>query len=383
MRIILIGTAHPYRGGLASYNERLARALMDAGHEVTIYTFTVQYPRMLFPGKTQFSTSPAPAGIRIQRKVSSINPLNWIRVGRELRKAKPDLLLFKYWLPFMGPCFARIAAIAKRNKHTKAIAILDNLIPHEHRLGDKLFTRWFVNRMDAFIAQSQSVFDDLKAFSPSPRQGRGSKPALLSPHPLFDNFGMIIPKAEAKDLLNLDPRFGYVLFFGFIRAYKGLDLLLEAWSDERIAHLPLKLLIAGEYYESPEKYKELIRSLGLAARVIEHNDFVADEEVYKYFCASDLLVQPYRHATQSGVAQIGYHFNKPMIVTNVGGLPEIVPHNKVGYVVRPDPRDIADHIVRFYSENREREFSDNATEEKKKYAWNRMVEAIQNVYAKL
>ena len=416
MKIILIGPAHPYRGGLASYNERLARALMDAGHSVTIYTFTLQYPGFLFPGKTQFSSSPPPQGLDIRRKINSINPLNWMRVGHELRKAKPDLLLYKYWLPFMGPCFAKIAAITKRNRHTKAIAILDNLIPHEKRTGDKLFTKWFVKRMDGFVAQSQSVLDDLVGLLSAPKstvianetkwseaipstdadseiasphslresndktiQWR-DKAALLSPHPLFDNFGSIIPKEEAKKLLGLDPNFGYVLFFGFIRAYKGLDLLLEAWADERIANLPLKLLIAGEYYESADKYKKLISDLNLSDRVIERNAFIADEEVHKYFSASDLLVQPYRHATQSGVAQIGYHFNKPMIVTNVGGLPEIVPHNKVGYVVKVDPRDIADHIVKFYSERKEAEFSANAAEEKKKYSWEKMVDGIERVY---
>lgn len=376
MRIILIGPAHPYRGGLASYNERLASALADAGHNVTIYTFKVQYPGILFPGKTQYSSSPVPEGISIKRKVNSVQPLNWSRVGHELRKAKPDLLLYKYWLPFMGPSFSKIAAIAKRNQHTKAIAILDNVIPHEHRVGDTTFTKWFVRRMDGFIAQSQSVLDDLAKFDVQ-------KPRVLSPHPLFDNFGAVIPKDQAKQLLDLDPGLGYVLFFGFIRAYKGLDLLLRAFADQRIAKLPIKLLIAGEYYENESKYKKLIEELKLSDRIVERSTFIADEEVYKYFCASDLLVQPYKQATQSGVAQIGYHFNKPMLVTNVGGLPEIVPNGKVGYVVDVTVEDVADHIVKFYVEEKESEFSANAALEKKKYSWEKMVEAIEDVWSQL
>jgi glycosyltransferase involved in cell wall biosynthesis len=372
MDIVLIGPAYPYRGGLASYNERLARALLEAGHRVSLYTFTVQYPRLLFPGKTQYSSSPAPEGLQIKRKINATMPLSWFRVGAELRRAKPDLLVFHYWLPFLGPAFAKVAAVAKRNKHTKSISILHNIVPHEKRIGDRMFTKWFVKRMDGFVAQSQTVLEDLNRFD-------SDKPRLLSPHPLFDNFGEPIPKSEAKHLLGLDPAFSYVLFFGFIRAYKGLDLLLHAWADQRIAGMPLRLIIAGEYYENADRYKALIAKLGLEDRIVQRNEFIPNEQVNRYFCASDLLVQPYRQATQSGVAQIAYHFNRPMIVTNVGGLPEIVPHNRVGYVVKPDALDIANHIVRFFAEGKEAEFSANAAQEKNRFSWQALVQAIEKV----
>lgn len=372
MKIILVGSAFPFRGGLASFNERLIRELKSRGHDASIVTFTVQYPNFLFPGKTQFSSSPAPTDISIERKVNSVYPLNWISVGNEIRKQKPDLVIFKYWLPFMGPCFGTIARRVKKNKHTKILTILDNVIPHEKRFGDKPFTKYFLKSSDLFVAMSKSVMDDLRIFEKE-------KPCELNPHPVFDNFGKAISKTEAKKLLGLDENTNYLLFFGFIRDYKGLDWMLEAFADERLKNLPVKLLVAGEFYKDRTMYDELVSKLNLQDRVVLKTDFIADEEVYKYFSAADLVVQPYKHATQSGVTQIAYNFNKPMLVTNVGGLGELVPDGKVGYVVEPNPNAIANALVDFYQNKKENLFLANMEEEKKRFSWGAMAEKIEGL----
>lgn len=371
-KIVLIGSAHPLRGGLATFNERLIHEYRLNGDDALIYTFSLQYPSVLFPGKTQLSSEPAPPGIPIFIRVNSINPLNWISVGLALRKQKPDFVIVKYWMPFMAPCFGTICRIIKGNKHTRIITIIDNLIPHEKRIGDRLLSGYWIGAVDGCVAMSKSVLDDLETFD-------SHKPKLYCPHPLYDNFGASIPKDEALARLQLDPSFHYVLFFGFIRDYKGLDLLLEAFADERLRTMKLKLIVAGEFYCDPKPYKEIISRNHLEDVVIMSNDFIPDSKVVNYFCAADLVVQPYKSATQSGVTQIAYHFNKPMIITDVGGLAEIIPHEKAGYVVQPDPDEIASAIFRFYSENKEAMFSANASVEKAKYSWGNMIDTIDKL----
>ena len=369
MKILIVGPAWPYRGGIADFDERIAREYIKKGDEVEIFTFTLQYPSFLFPGKTQYSPDPRPEDLDIKRKVNSINPFNWIKVGRELKKKNADLLIIKFWLPLMAPCFGTIARIVKGNGKTKVVSILDNIIPHEHRPGDKILSKYFVSSIDAFIAMSKSVYDDLKSLN-------DKKPCLLSPHPIYDNFGTAVSREEAIGSLGLDPSAKYMLFFGFIRDYKGLDILLKAIADERIKNSDIKLIVAGEFYNNSETYFELEKQLGLEGKIIWRTDFIADEQVKNYFCASDIIVQPYKTATQSGVTQIAYHFEKPMLVTNVGGLPEIVPNGKVGYSVEPEAKVIADAINDFYGNGRYAEFVENIKEEKKKYSWDRMLENV-------
>ena len=369
MKILIVGPAWPYRGGIADFDERIAREYIKKGDEVEIFTFTLQYPSFLFPGKTQYSPDPRPEDLDIKRKVNSINLFNWIKVGRELKKKNADLLIIKFWLPLMAPCFGTIARIVKGNGKTKVVSILDNIIPHEHRPGDKILSKYFVSSIDAFIAMSKSVYDDLKSLN-------DKKPCLLSPHPIYDNFGTAVSREEAIGSLGLDPSAKYMLFFGFIRDYKGLDILLKAIADERIKNSDIKLIVAGEFYNNSEKYFEMEKQLGLEGKIIWRTDFIADEQVKNYFCASDIIVQPYKTATQSGVTQIAYHFEKPMLVTNVGGLPEIVPNGKVGYSVEPEAKVIADAINDFYSNGRYAEFVENIKEEKKKYSWDRMLENV-------
>lgn len=372
MNIIIIGTAYPYRGGLSAFNERIAYEYQNDGHNVEIYTFTHQYPDFLFPGKTQYSTEPAPEGLNIVRKVHSYNPFNWIKVGREIRRKRPDLVLIKFWLPFMSPCFGTIARIIRKNRHTRIVSILDNVIPHEHRFGDKMFVRYFIRPVDGFVAMSKSVLSDLRLFTKD-------KPAEFCPHPLYDHYGQRLERNEALQLLNLDPNCRYVLFFGFIRTYKGLDLLLDAFADQWLRQSNVKLIVAGEFYGDPAPYMQQIENLGIANKVVLCTDFIPDSEVNRYFSAADIVAQPYKTATQSGVTQIAFHFEKAMLVTNVGGLAEIVPDGKIGYVVEPNKEQIAKALRRFFEENRIAEFESNIVEEKQKYSWSRFTEAIAKV----
>ena len=372
MKIIILGSAYPLRGGLATYNERLSKAFQDEGHDVTIYNFSLQYPSILFPGKSQYSTEGAPNDLKIITKVNSINPLNWYAVGNEIKNLKPDLIIVKYWLPFMGPCFGTILHRAKKNKHTKVISILDNIIPHEKRIGDKAFTKYFIKPIDGFVSMSEKVKDDLKQFDTT-------KPSVLQPHPLYDNFGEQVSREEALKELNLSPDFRYLLFFGFIRKYKGLDILLDAMADDKIKALPIKLLVAGEFYEDEKPYLEQIEKLKLEKRVLLIKDFISNERVKYFFSAADLVVQPYRHATQSGVTQVAYQFNVPMIVTDVGGLAEIVPDGKAGYVVPPTSNDIANAIVKTFQSDNLSNLISGVIEEKKRFSWRAMVDSITSL----
>lgn len=373
MKVIILGPVWPYRGGIAAFNERLARQYQAEGHEVEVVTFTLQYPSFLFPGTTQYSTDPAPEGLKITRKLNSINPFSWLSTGRYIRRQRPDLVLSAFWLPFMAPAMGTALRRAKR-KGMRRVSILHNLIPHEHRPGDKLFSRYFVGSNDAFITLSRSVLEDLNVFDP-----KGLKPRTFSPHPLYDHYGATLGRKEALDLIGLRENQRYVLFFGFIREYKGLDLLLDAMADERMEKLGVKLIVAGEFYGDPKPYQEQISRHDIGDRVVLHTEFIPDHEVNRYFCAADLVVQPYKNATQSGVSQIAYHFEKPMVVTNVGGLPEIVPDGKAGFVVKPDSQEIADAIVRYFEEDWQQRLTEGVREEKKKYAWDKMTAAIESL----
>lgn len=376
MKIVILGTAHPYRGGLAAMNERLARQLTAEGHEVVIYNFTLQYPGFLFPGKTQYTDEKVPEGIKIVRKVNSVSPLNWLRVGYELKKMRPDLILVKFWIPFMGPALGTICRIARRNKHTKAICVADNMIPHEKRPGDRILTKYFTKGIDGYVAMSHEVYNDIEKLVKQPRR-------RFTYHPIYDHYGEVISRKEALAALGLDSQYRYLLFFGFIRDYKGLDLLLQAIADPKVKNRPLRLIIAGEFYSDKERYLNMIRELNLEKQVVLHTDYIPNKEINRYFCAADLVVQPYKTATQSGVTQIGYHFNKAMLVTDVGGLGEIIADKKSGYVVKPQSTAIAEAIADFYDANRQMTFEQETIHMKEKFSWDKMTAVIWELYHSL
>jgi glycosyltransferase involved in cell wall biosynthesis len=380
-KVIIIGPAHPLRGGLATFNQRLAKEFIEQGNDCSIYSFSLQYPSFLFPGKTQFSDEPPPENLKINTVINSINPFNWIKIGNRLKKEKPDIIIVRFWLPFMGPALGTILRRVRKNKRTKIICIADNIIPHEKRFGDKSFTKYFLKSCDAFITMSEKVMENLWLF-------QKTKPAKLVSHPLYDNFGNIISKEEARNHLRLPGNERIILFFGFIRKYKGLDLLLEAMAilknikpqtlNPEKSGQAIKLLIAGEFYEDEKPYKEQIEKLDIKNQLILKTDFIPDSEVKYYLCAADAVIQPYRNATQSGVTPLAYHFEKPMVVTNVGGLPSLVPDGKVGLVVEPNPAAIADGIIKFYQLG-EQYFIPHLRIEKQKYSWANLVKAIESL----
>ncbi len=382
--IAIIGPAYPLRGGLASFNERLARQFMQQGFDVTIYTFSLQYPGFLFPGTTQYSTDAAPEDLNIKVVINSVNPLNWISIGNKIKKEKHDIIIVRYWLPFMGPALGTMLRRAKKNKYSKIICIADNVIPHEKRPGDVAFTKYFIKSVDAFVTMSAKVLDDLKRFT--------DKPAKQIVHPLYDNFGEAIDKKQARKYLGIDENENIILFFGFIRHYKGLDILLEAigllnskfcFAREKFKiqnpKLP-KLLIAGEFYEDKSKYDALIEKV--KDSLILKTDFIPDSEVRYYLSAADFVIQPYRNATQSGVTPLAYHFNKPMLVTNVGGLPDLVPEDKVGLIAEPNAESVAEKIMELYAKG-EDHFIPHIKEEKKKYSWQKLADTILDLSTKV
>ena len=369
-KVIIIGPAFPFRGGIANFNNALAKEYHNRGDQVIIYSFILQYPSFLFPGTTQYESGEAPKNLKIKTLINSINPFNWISVARKINNEHPDYVVIRYWLPFMAPCLGSIARLL--SKKIKIIAITDNVIPHEKRIGDTFLTRYFVKSCDAFLSLSASVMDDLSIFTDSNFK-------KFIPHPIYDIFGDVIPKEKALESLGLTIKDKHLLFFGFVRKYKGLDLMLQAMSDSRIINLGVKLIIAGEFYDDKAEYTDMISDLGIEKNIIMKSDFIPADKVKDYFCAADMITQTYRTATQSGVTQIAYSFNRPMLVTDVGGLAEIVPNNKVGYVTSQDPTEIANAIIDFYKSNREKVFSDNTRLEKKRFSWKFFVEGIDEL----
>jgi glycosyltransferase involved in cell wall biosynthesis len=371
--VVIIGPAYPLRGGLATFDQRLANEFICQGFDCVIYSFSLQYPDFMFPGTTQYSTEPPPEGLTILSRINSINPFNWLRVGHELKKKKPDIIVVRYWLPLMGPALGTILRRVRKNRHTRIVAITDNIIPHEKRPGDRPFTRYFLNACDAFITMSEKVLADLRQFQPT-------RPAHYVVHPLYDNFGDPIPRNQARALLRekgvaINDNDKVLLFFGFIRKYKGLDIALQAMADQRVRDLGIKLLVAGEFYEDAAPYHELIARLNIGPSLLLRTDFIPDSEVRQYLCAADAVIQPYRAATQSGVTPLAYHFEKPMIVSNVGGLATLVPHERVGLVAEPEPAAMADAILRFFILG-DSYFIPALRQEKNKYSWSRLLANI-------
>jgi len=378
LKIFIVGPAYPLRGGPAQFNENLCRQLNLAGHDAQIISYSLQYPNFLFPGSSQFETSgQAPEGIKIHTLINTVNPFNWIKVASFIKKEKPDFILFRYWLPFFGPCLGTIGKLVRSK--TKVLALTDNIIPHEKRVGDKAFTKYFVKNCDGFIAMSKTVLNDISKFSSNQNKA-------YSPHPMYETYGPKVSATEARKKLGLNDGDKIILFFGLIRHYKGLDILLESMDHPEIKKQNIKLLIAGEVYEDKnhkkEYYLDIIEKRNLKDRVILHDKFISNEDVRYYFCACNLVAQTYRNATNSGVTMVGYFYEKPMLVTNVGGLAEIVPDGKCGYVVDNNVPEISEKIIDYFSNNREKEFTENVISEKKKYEWSAFINTLLNLYNK-
>ncbi len=374
LKIALVGPAHPLRGGIADFNQALARSLDAVGHRVTLFSFYLQYPGILFPGKSQVTQGELPAGLDIRSTISSVNPISWYSTAQQIAAISPDLVIIRYWLPFMAPALGTIAR-QLRKKGIPILAITDNVLPHEKRLGDELLTSYFVKSCDGFITMSRAVLKDLEKFTKTNKK-------IFLPHPVYDIFGEVVSKASARQQLKLKESDRYILFFGFIRHYKGLDLLIEAMADTRLRGFNVKLLVAGEFYEDEKPYRDQIQRLGLQDVVRIDASFIDRNMIKYYFCAADMIVQPYRTATQSGITQIAYHFGRPMLVTDVGGLSEIVDHEKNGYVVPVDAAAIAEAIVDFYQNDREVSLARGVLDARARFSWNSFVESLTDFYVR-
>jgi D-inositol-3-phosphate glycosyltransferase len=370
MKITILSTAYPLRGGIAHFNGLLYRELIKK-NEVKVVTFKRQYPAILFPGKSQTESGEASEKIPTEQLVNSVNPLNWISVGKKIKKDAPDLLIFKYWLPFFAPCFGTIARIAKNNKKTRVLVICDNVLPHEKRPGDKSFTRYFFKQADFFILLSKKVKEDLLLIR------RDAKYKVIS-HPIYSNFGEASEKDVAKERLKIKDQ-NLILFFGFIRDYKGLDVLFQSLSLPEF-RADIKLVVAGEFYSNREEYLKLIDELKIKSKVYLFTDFIPTSDVKYYFSACDAVILPYKEATQSGIVQIAMNFRKPVIATDVGGLGEVVLHNQTGFIVeKENPLALAEAIAKFYDENKEKEFVRNIENEVEKYSWEKFVDGISEL----
>jgi glycosyltransferase involved in cell wall biosynthesis len=370
MRFAYLSTFHPFRGGIAQFNARLMRELEGQGHAVAPYTFTTQYPERLFPGKTQLVTAGDVADpINAPRVFSSIGPFSWPSAAGTIAKGRPEVLLMKYWMSFFGPSLGAVSgALRKRlrpdgsGRGVKALTILDNVIPHEKRFFDRAFTKYFLRRNDGFVAMSEKVKADLLSLRPDAK-------VILLPHPLYDHFGAPMPMAEARKTLGIADDRKVSLFFGFIRDYKGLDLLIDAMAILPSDHV---LVIAGEPYGDMGKYHEAIARHGLKDRIVDHIRYIADQEVPLFFSAADSVVLPYKSATQSGITAIAYHFGTPVIATDVGGLKESVEHDRTGLIVpRPEAGAIASAIAGFHASGKAAAYRARIAELRDELSWER------------
>ncbi|MDR1762990.1 MAG: glycosyltransferase [Dysgonamonadaceae bacterium] len=364
MNIAYLSTFYPFRGGIAQFNANLYSEL-KAKHEVTPYTFSRQYPNFLFPGKTQYVT-PEDKAVYIDSLpvLDTINPLSYESAARRILKQKPDLLIMKYWMSFLAPSLGHVAKRLK-NKGVKTLCVVDNAIPHEQKFFDRPLARLFFNQCTHFITMSEAVKSDLLTICPKAN-------CCLIPHPLYDHFGEKLEKSEARKKLNIDPDRKTLLFFGLIRDYKGLDLLIEAMS---LLDDSFQLIIAGECYGDFGKYQSMIEASPARQRILALNRYIGDDEVPTLFSAADLLVAPYRSATQSGVIPVACHFSLPALVTDVGGLRETVEHPGIGLVCRPQPNSIAIGINDFFVSDKEL-YDNNFRKVKEELSWKNFAEKL-------
>ncbi|MEX0747996.1 MAG: glycosyltransferase [Rhodothermales bacterium] len=372
LRIVLVGPASPFRGGIAQFTDGMAEGLARRGHGVEIVTFSRQYPEIFFPGISQMEPGAQPG--RALALVDSLNPISWLTTARRIAAMKPHVVIFQYWLPFFAPPFGTIAGRLRKHD-VKILSILHNVLPHERNPGDRVLAKYFLKRCDRLVALSNSVARDLRSLGID-------RPLRTTPHPVYAHFGDPIPKEIARRQLGMPEEGEILLFFGFVRRYKGLHILLQAMS-EVIRHRPgVRLVVAGEFYEDEDTYREAIRSLGLSDHVVLYPEYIEARRVGELFSAADIVVQPYEAATQSGVVQTAYHFEKPVIVTNVGGLAEVVIHEESGLVVPPkDPGALAAAIIRFFEGSLAEHLSEGARREKARHSWDHFVDVVEEEIA--
>ena len=366
MKIAILSCFYPYRGGIAQFNANLFEELGKT-HDVRAFNFSRQYPDILFPGKTQYVTKEDEAvPIEAEALLDTANPLSWGRTARAIRAWGPDVLLVRYWMSWFAPSLGEVAR--KMAPGCRVIGILDNVIPHERHWFDTPLTRWFLKGLDGAVTLCEEVSRDLLALRPD-------IPHTVLPHPIYTHFGAKLPREEAERRLNIPAGRRTLLFFGLIREYKGLDILLQAFDllDDRY-----QLVVAGEPYGSFDKYQKLIDGGRAPADVHVFPDYIRDAEVKNYFSAADLTVLPYRSATQSGISSVSAHFGVPMVVTDVGGLRETVGARGTGIVCENGtPACIAAAITRYFDEPAlQDELRAGIAAEKERLSWSRFAQDL-------
>lgn len=365
MKIAILSPFYPYRGGIASFSKRLYQELKATeGVEVTAFSFSLLYPSFLFPGKTQYvEGEDSVLSIQSNRILNSVNPLSWVSTAKAINKYNPDVLIVAYWMPFVAPALGTVCRLI--NKETKIISLIHNALPHEKRFFDKAFAKYFFKKCDSFVTLSEPVRDDLLKLIPNAK-------VLVTPHPIYDHYKEQINKSEACSLLGIDTAKKNILFFGLIRDYKGLDLLIEAMSFLDDSY---QLIIAGECYGDFRTYQELIDKSPFRRNIKVFEQYIPDNMVTTLFSAADVLVLPYRDATQSGVVAVAYQMELPMVATNVGALGEIILSSNTGVVVEASPKSISEGI-KSYFENDNQVYLNNVQTEKKRLSWSKFVEHL-------
>ncbi|MCY3595053.1 MAG: glycosyltransferase [Bacteroidetes bacterium] len=364
---------YPYRGGIAHLSETLAAGLIARGHQVHAITFTRQYPEFLFPGRTQYETeTDTERAVEAERVIDSINPLSWRKAVKRIRELEAEIVIFRYWMPFFAPVFGTMARKLARSNIT-SLVVVDNALPHERRLGDIALGRYFFKAVQGCVVMSSSVDKDLDQLGVS-------CPRAFAPHPVYDIFGKAASQTHARSKLQLDQNLPVILFFGFVRRYKGLHILLDSMQQVRVALPDIRLIVAGEFYEDEASYRDKVESLGLSGQVRFVNEYIPKDKVADYFAAANVVVQPYLSATQSGVAQVAYQFDVPVITTDVGGLAEVVPHEESGLIVPPnDPSALAKAIVRYFVEGMQDDLVEGVRRHKQSLGWDRLLDAVESI----
>ncbi len=372
MRFALVGPAHPYRGGISHYNTVLAERLMDAQHDVRAISFLRQYPRLLFPGKRQEDESGEPIRVDNERILDPLRPSTWRRAAERAAEFRPDLAVFQWWHPFFGPAFGSVARrLAKRG--VPSAFVCHNVLPHEKTPVDRFLARRALREAASFLLHSETDRGVLASIRP------GAK-TIVSPHPTYDVFlrGGPVDRPVAREKLGLGPE-KTILFFGNVRPYKGVEHLVEAMALVR-ARLDCRLLVVGEFYFDKSSIARRIEALGLSEAITIVDRYVPNEEVKLWFSACDVVVLPYVAATQSGIAQIAFAFERPIVATDAGGLPEVVEHEWTGLVCRAgDSPSLAGALVRYFEEGLEAPFSLHIREDAGRFSWDRLVAAIERL----
>ncbi|MCH5248457.1 MAG: glycosyltransferase family 4 protein [Lachnospiraceae bacterium] len=367
-RIVLIGPIYPYNSGIAHYTGLLYKALLKNGYEVSMHSFKFQYPKFLFKKEQKDERSSQFKVDNVNYSIHTMNPFNWFNVAHQIKKFNTDLIISQWWHPYFVPCFFTLFKLLGRYK---LLFVCHNVFPHERFPLDRFLAKLVLRQGDYFITQSKMDANDLRSIK------KDAEP-IVTPHPTYNAFKISdMSKADARKILNIDEKANIMLFFGFVREYKGLKYMLQAMPAIKKSVPDAELWIVGDFGDKKESYYNMIDSLGIKDSVKTVEGFVADAEVEKYFAACDLVVLPYVSATQSGIVPMAFGFGRPVLVTNVGGLPDVVTDNKTGYVVKSRSHsEISDKAIDFFNNNRADEFIENIINEEDRFSWDTFVKKL-------